>query len=104
MLRDWRTGSAAAEITELLVSELVTNAARFSRGDITLTLWRLPGMLVIEVSDQAEAAIPELREPDSDSENGRGLLLVDALSREWSYYFPRPGWKTVYAVTDVDQW
>jgi anti-sigma regulatory factor (Ser/Thr protein kinase) len=104
MLRDWGGCGAVAEMAELLVSELVTNATRFSSGDITLTLWRLPGTLVIEVSDQAEAAMPELREPDSDSERGRGLVLVSALSREWSYYFPRPGWKTVYAVMDSDQW
>jgi anti-sigma regulatory factor (Ser/Thr protein kinase) len=100
ILREWETAGDVIDTAELLASELVTNAARFSLSDITLTLWRLPGMLVIEVSDQA-AEIPEAREPDADSVSGRGLVLVGALSREWSYYFPRPGWKTVYAVIDT---
>jgi anti-sigma regulatory factor (Ser/Thr protein kinase) len=100
ILREWGAASDVTDTAELVASELVTNAARFSPAEITLTLWRLPGMLVIEVSDQA-AAIPEIRAPDADSEGGRGLVLVAALSREWSYYFPRPGWKTVYAVIDT---
>jgi anti-sigma regulatory factor (Ser/Thr protein kinase) len=100
ILREWGAPGDVIDTAELLASELVANAARFSPADITLTLWRLPGMLVIEVSDQA-AEIPEAREPDADSVSGRGLVLVGALSREWSYYFPRPGWKTVYAVIDT---
>jgi hypothetical protein len=57
-------------------------------------------MLVIEVSDQA-TEMPEARAPEGYSVSGRGLMLVESLSREWSYYFPRPGWKTVYAVIDT---
>jgi anti-sigma regulatory factor (Ser/Thr protein kinase) len=102
VLESWGAGDAASTV-ELLTSELVANAVRFSPGAITLTLWRLPGSLVIEVSDQAPCAVPELRKPADDSENGRGLVLVAALSREWSYYFPAPGWKTVYAVIDTRQ-
>jgi hypothetical protein len=28
-------------------------------------------------------------------------MLAEALSREWSWYYPRPGWKTVYCVVDA---
>jgi hypothetical protein len=64
----------------------------------------LPGTLVIEVSDEAEMAAPVLLDPETDSEHGRGMLLVDAISREWSHYIPLPGWKTVYAVVHADRW
>jgi len=37
---------------------------------------------------------------DHDAEAGRGLMLVQALSKEWSYFFT-PGGKTVYAVIDA---
>jgi anti-sigma regulatory factor (Ser/Thr protein kinase) len=100
ILSEWRAGDDATEKSALIVSELVTNAARFSAGQITLTIWGLPGILVIKVSDQA-GELPELRDPDIDSEGGRGLLLVAALSREWGHYLSRPGWKTVYAVIDT---
>jgi hypothetical protein len=98
ILAGWGLCGDTADTAVLLVSELVTNAGRFSQGEITMTLWRLPGLLVIEVSDQAHASLPVLREPGPDSETGRGLVLVEALSQEWAHYFPCPGWKTVYAV------
>jgi anti-sigma regulatory factor (Ser/Thr protein kinase) len=102
MLSEWRVSPNAIETAVLLTSELITNAVTFgsdskagSRGsEISLTLWRLPGLIIVEASDQNPIP-PAMRSVDLDSTNGRGLMLVDALSKEWSCYFPRPGWKTV---------
>jgi hypothetical protein len=65
-----------------------------------VTLWNLPELIVIEVSDENEKP-PEVQVADQESQGGRGLVIVEALSREWSYYYPRPGWKTVYCVIDA---
>jgi len=69
-------------VTELLVSELVTNALRYSaRGPVTLRLVR-EGALVCEVGDPS-AALPRLRQAGRDDENGRGLQVVSQLAQRW---------------------
>jgi PAS domain S-box-containing protein len=69
----------AADVVELLVSELVTNALRYGRGPIGLRLLLGEESLVCEVADELEAA-PRLRTVDHGDEGGRGLHLVDQLS------------------------
>ncbi len=68
-------------ITELLVSELVTNAVRYSRGDVTLRLVNEKA-LVCEVLDNS-AALPRLRQTNGEDESGRGLQVVRQLSKRW---------------------
>ncbi|MEU6428210.1 ATP-binding protein [Microbispora sp. NPDC046973] len=88
-LRDW-AGSAEDEVTEvaeLLVSELVANVLRHGRGEPVLTLLLRDGVLRCEVEDEDEdeARVPlraRDRSPDDD-EGGRGLLIVESLSRSW---------------------
>ena len=67
--------------TELLVSELVTNAVRYSRGDITVRLVNEKG-LVCEVLDSS-GAMPRLRQATNDDETGRGLQVVRQLAKRW---------------------
>jgi anti-sigma regulatory factor (Ser/Thr protein kinase) len=68
--------------TELLVSELVTNAIKYSpRTDVTLRLVNEKA-LVCEVMDKS-AALPRLRQANSEDENGRGLQVVRQLSQRW---------------------
>jgi two-component sensor histidine kinase len=67
--------------TELLVSELVTNAVKYSQGDVTLRLVNEKA-LVCEVLDNS-AALPRLRQANSEDENGRGLQVVRQLSKRW---------------------
>jgi len=67
--------------TELLVSELVTNAVRYSRGEVTLRLVNEKA-LVCEVLDNS-AALPRLRQAGAEEENGRGLQVVRQLSKRW---------------------
>ncbi|WP_235608580.1 ATP-binding protein, partial [Frankia casuarinae] len=40
---------------------------------------------------------PRITSPDPFSEGGRGLLMVDALSRRWSWYRVKTGGKVVWA-------
>ncbi|WP_232792650.1 SpoIIE family protein phosphatase [Actinacidiphila yeochonensis] len=69
------------DTTELLVSELVTNALRHGYGDIRLRLL-LDRTLVCEVWDSALVQPRRRRARDTD-EGGRGLQLVAMLSRSW---------------------
>jgi anti-sigma regulatory factor (Ser/Thr protein kinase) len=81
------------ETAELLVSELVTNACRATAGwsspssVVAVRLTATDADLFIEVWDANEAA-PVCRDPEPDTEDGRGLLLVEALSARWSWYRP----------------
>jgi anti-sigma regulatory factor (Ser/Thr protein kinase) len=107
-------GKDTADMAELLVSELVTNAVRFA-GDparalryseranaslITLSLRHFRESLLIEVYDTDDNP-PVLSGPDDDTESGRGLILVNALSKEWSYFFPPGGGKVVYCTLEI---
>jgi serine phosphatase RsbU (regulator of sigma subunit)/anti-sigma regulatory factor (Ser/Thr protein kinase) len=67
--------------TELLASELITNALRYAPGAIELRLL-LERTLVLEVLDRS-AALPRLRRAEDDDENGRGLLVVSQLAHRW---------------------
>ena len=67
--------------TELLVSELVTNAIRYAIGEVTLRLV-LEGSLVCEVMDHS-AALPRLRHAGRDEECGRGLEVVSQFAQRW---------------------
>jgi anti-sigma regulatory factor (Ser/Thr protein kinase) len=93
----------AIETAQLIVSELVTNAARASAstlGVIALSLRPLRNRLIIEVRDQS-ADVPVLVPADRDEEHGRGLMLVDALSEEWGYSAEPRGGKVVYAALSL---
>lgn len=77
----------------LLTSELVTNAVRHgtcreNEDLIELVLWPADGHYWLAVSDPG-AGKPVLTHPHADSENGRGLLLVDHLATAWAVR-PRP--------------
>ena len=68
-------------VTQLLVSELVTNAIRYTEGDVTLRLV-LESSLTLEVLD-ISPALPRLRHAARDDERGRGLQIVSQLSHRW---------------------
>ncbi|GAA3054341.1 SpoIIE family protein phosphatase [Streptomyces glomeratus] len=69
------------DTTELLVSELVTNALRYGEGEIRLRLL-LDRTLVCEVWD-AGLVQPRRRRARDTDEGGRGLQLVGLLSAAW---------------------
>ncbi|MFJ3232885.1 SpoIIE family protein phosphatase [Streptomyces sp. NPDC086787] len=79
-LADWGL-EPLIDTTELLVSELVTNALRYGEGEIRLRLL-LDRTLVCEVWD-AGLVQPRRRRARDTDEGGRGLQLVGLLSAAW---------------------
>ncbi|MGW0769320.1 SpoIIE family protein phosphatase [Streptomyces sp. NPDC002676] len=84
----------AAFVTELVVSELVTNAIRYGEPPIQLRLIR-DRALICEVSD-ASSTSPHLRRAHAYDEGGRGLLLVAQLTQRWGSRQTGSG-KTIWA-------
>ncbi|MFJ9712873.1 SpoIIE family protein phosphatase [Streptomyces sp. NPDC101234] len=80
--------------TELVVSELVTNAIRYGQSPIQLRMI-LQSTLTCEVSD-ASGTAPHLRRARDFDEGGRGLLLVAQLTERWGTRHNREG-KVIWA-------
>ncbi|MFI2351749.1 SpoIIE family protein phosphatase [Streptomyces sp. NPDC019443] len=85
----------AAFITELTVSELVTNAIRYGKPPIQLRLIHADTTLICEVYDSSNTA-PHLRRARTYDEGGRGLLLVAQLAHRWGTRHAPIG-KTIWA-------
>ncbi|ARE74557.1 PAS sensor protein [Streptomyces sp. Sge12] len=87
VLADWGAGDELLHIAELVLSELVTNALRV-RGPsdrqvgVRIAHSSADGLLRLEVSD-AGTGRPEVRHPEEDDTQGRGLWIVDAVSHRW---------------------
>lgn len=102
LMWEWRL-TRLSENAELLVSELVTNAVQAARGMVRSTpvrLWLLADktQLLILVWD-ASPREPACVKISEDTEGGRGLLLVEAISVSWDWYFSQDaGGKVVWAV------
>jgi len=122
VVREWGLPDLA-DTAELLVSELMTNAIRASasimnpfrpstagpehvgsheeeeKGSMSpaVALWLFSDgrCVAIQVWD-GSSEMPLRRDADADSESGRGLLLVESLSREWGSYRREDG-KVVWA-------
>jgi anti-sigma regulatory factor (Ser/Thr protein kinase) len=98
----WEWGmESLVQAAELAVSELVTNAVRASiqarsasppssPTGLPVVGLRLAGdrqRLLVEVSDHDPGPpVPTAVDPERDG--GRGLLLVEAVSERWGYYYP----------------
>ena len=106
MLWEWRL-TGLSDITELLISELVTNAVQISRADTQTTpvrLWVLADRTRVLILVWDSSPLPPVRMNTSeDDENGRGLLLVETLSTRWDWYFPpqQNGGKVVWALVQL---
>ena len=84
-----------ADTAELLVSELVTNAVRFAGGPtpaqpcsgrvdaglISLSLRHFGEVLLIEVLRHGQQSARPVVDADAYAENGRGLMLIDGLTK-----------------------
>jgi PAS domain S-box-containing protein len=84
----------AAFTTELVVSELVTNAIRYAGGPIGLRLIR-DATLICEVTDPSNTQ-PRLRRARTTDEGGRGLFLVAQFATRWGCRYGQSG-KTIWA-------
>jgi Histidine kinase-like ATPase domain len=109
VLANWNLASLTGD-GQAVVSELVSNAVEASTiagrpvylggriAVVRLALLSDGSRLVTEVYDQAPGQ-PVIREPTSDSEAGRGLLVITQLTRGrwgWSPLHGQPG-KVVWA-------
>ncbi|MCB5183390.1 SpoIIE family protein phosphatase [Streptomyces antimicrobicus] len=80
--------------TELVASELVTNALRYGGGGpVELRLVRA-GTLICEVAD-GSATQPRMRRARTEEEGGRGLFLVAQLTHRWGSRYTWRG-KTIW--------
>jgi len=101
----WEWGLAGlGDDTELLVSELLTNAVAATwamESSFPVRLWLLSDTTQIAVLVWDASPQPPVRtRVDNEAESGRGLLLVEALSPRWGWYVPRDtAGKVVWAVT-----
>jgi anti-sigma regulatory factor (Ser/Thr protein kinase) len=103
-MQEWRFSEDFTADTELLVSELVTNAVLASRAlqlplPSPVHLWLKAGFqrVTITVWDGNEQP-PVLKEDvPADEEHGRGLMLVDFFASGWGWFEPaRIGGKCVW--------
>ena len=83
-----------AEVAELLVSELVTNALRHAAGPYRLTLYATDGLLRGEVEDAGTAPLYVNQAHPAD-EHGRGLDMINLLACCWGSQ-STPRGKTVW--------
>jgi anti-sigma regulatory factor (Ser/Thr protein kinase) len=101
-----------ADVAELLASEIATNAIQASQR-----LRASPGLAIVPVirlwvtSDgismvihvwDASDEMPILKDSAADEENGRGLMLVAALSKDWGCYRKAGGGKVVWVMVAAD--
>jgi anti-anti-sigma factor len=97
---DAAAGAAAGELVEraeLVASELVTNALIHARTDVWLRLSLRGERLHLGVHDGGRRLL-RLVGGGPEAEAGRGLLLVERVSRAWGVYRPPEGGKVVWCV------
>jgi anti-sigma regulatory factor (Ser/Thr protein kinase) len=105
MLWEWEL-AGLSDNAELLVSEIITNAIQITNPDgrtAPVRLWLLAdaGRLLILVRD-ASPLPPVPVSVGADAENGRGLLLVNAISDRWNWYVPpHDSGKVVWALLEA---
>lgn len=100
-LDEWSLGEFY-EDAAVVVSELVTNAIRYglsrdAEEALRLVLVRYQCQLVCMVTDPADDA-PKMQEPDYVAETGRGLHIIEAMSRAWGWTPLLGGGKAVWAA------
>ncbi|MEU1269484.1 ATP-binding protein [Streptomyces sp. NPDC005799] len=101
-------GSDVSEAVAVIVAELAANAVTHGRvpgRDFELRLSLPTGSVRIEVSDTRSEPRPpkpcDVRPSHPLDEQGRGLVLVDALADRWEVLDREPLGKTVRAEVDL---
>jgi anti-sigma regulatory factor (Ser/Thr protein kinase) len=99
-VRAFLAGNPLAGDAELIASEYAANAIRHTAagegGAIQVAVTATEGLVRIEVTDHApvEAVqafrlaagpVPQVGQAGDEDENGRGLLLVDAIAYRWGH-------------------
>jgi anti-sigma regulatory factor (Ser/Thr protein kinase) len=114
-LRLWQLADHV-DTAELIVSELVTNAVKETGVTDPSPTWEMVKAhhiigvqlrlvntsLYVEVWDRGSGS-PEIPEQSLDTEGGRGLYLVESLSKQWDICRPAVGGKVVWAELLLDK-
>jgi anti-sigma regulatory factor (Ser/Thr protein kinase) len=87
----------AADDTRVVLSEMVTNALTHSLDVFRLALHLHGDQILVEVWDCADG-VPDVGLPEGLAVNGRGMFLVDTLSKEWGVRPEEQGGKTIWAT------
>ncbi|MFB7214830.1 ATP-binding protein [Streptomyces sp. NPDC056255] len=76
-----------ADPAELVTSELVANAVRHARGPLVRVIIERPAedRVYLGVVDRAPNDLPQQQVPDPEAAEGRGLMMVGALTDQWGY-------------------
>lgn len=85
--------------TELVLSELVTNAIRYGTGDPVQVRLLYDRSLICEVSDGSSTS-PHLRYAADEDEGGRGLFLIAQLTEGWGTRYHARG-KTIWCEQSI---
>lgn len=113
VLDRWKLGDHI-DVAELVVSELVTNAVKMTGPTspepksweiethhvIGVQLRATGTSLFVEIWDGSPVA-PVAKNPDSNTEGGRGLMLIGAMVKQWDVYRPQSGGKVVWAELEL---
>lgn len=91
---------AAADVAELLTSEVVTNAVLHAGTTLQLRVLGEGGAIRIEVTDGSVSS-PTRRHYSAEAATGRGLGLVEALATRWGTRAEATG-KTVWFTIEAE--
>ncbi|MFP1624218.1 SpoIIE family protein phosphatase [Streptomyces sp. 5K101] len=87
--------------TELILSELVTNAIRYGAEPVRLRLLYDRDSLICEVTDGSSTS-PHLRRAATTDEGGRGLFLVAQFAQRWGTRYMARG-KVIWTEQSLDE-
>lgn len=88
------------EAMRLVVSELATNALTHARTPFTVGIRGDEASVVLTVRD-GSSSVPTPQNAKVFDSGGRGLAIVQHLSRDWGFAAPAGGLKSVWASFDV---
>lgn len=102
-LHQWGLPEELREDARLCVSEAATNVlVHTEKSDLTLCLDlnHNEGLLHVHVGDAEPARSPTPQSPSLESSSGRGLFLIDQLTREWHVTYSDTE-KTITCTFDI---
>lgn len=85
---------------ELVTSELATNALVHARTHFEVTLAACSESVVLQVDDRSRSAPIRVAAAPLDT-SGRGITIVDLLSRDWGVTLRPDGCTSVWAAFDT---
>jgi anti-sigma regulatory factor (Ser/Thr protein kinase) len=95
--QEWGIDEDLAQDAAMVLTELVANSVDHARTASTLSLGLTHEGLCVAVRDTCPGPVPRPAPIDPTAARGRGLQMVDALTRAWGVTM-HAGGKTVWAV------